>query len=487
MKKLFCYGLLPAMLIGVAAPLTLPSQAMAATCVASAPTKRGAIKQYKSQCGLPRRDCDKISGNWFCSSVRITNQNRKNIPAYTSTGSLPYTKPASPRPAQSHLHQTIESHNHKSTPEGDYGNLLCEDSDGDGWGWDGTASCKVADYTSEQNNKATRTSSFLTNTSPTNSVCDDPDGDGWGWDGTASCRVNSQTASTVKTNVSLPTYTYTVRDTDRLPPPAKKVANHEKNCSRLDSGDFHITELVTDLIVTAGQSNATGDQTRHEPGIYKEDRPSDRLLVWTSKNQWEIANPSTQTWHDEKYPSGKGQVFNHPAFQIGKALVDSNPCRVVALIATGAPGMPIDHWLLDQVGHYTHINNKVTSAINSLPGKSRVDMIWWMQGEADNDQIVNRYMEKLAGLIKKFRSESWFSHDSYFIANETGWFPLANLAIRSLAFDGDIFTDYSRGEDIRSDPFPNRLGEIKPVHFNSTSLRKIGRLVASKYIREYRR
>lgn len=38
---------------------------------------------------------------------------------------------------------------------------------GDGWGWDGSASCRV------------------TSTQP---VCFDFDGDGWGWDGTMSCR-----------------------------------------------------------------------------------------------------------------------------------------------------------------------------------------------------------------------------------------------------------------------------------------------------------
>ena len=43
----------------------------------------------------------------------------------------------------------------------------CIDSDGDGWGWDGTKSCRVA---------------------PT-VTCVDTDGDGWGWDGNNSCRV----------------------------------------------------------------------------------------------------------------------------------------------------------------------------------------------------------------------------------------------------------------------------------------------------------
>jgi len=49
----------------------------------------------------------------------------------------------------------------------------CIDTDGDGWGWDGTQSCRV------------------TTTPVVSTGCIDspPLGDGWGWDGTQSCRV----------------------------------------------------------------------------------------------------------------------------------------------------------------------------------------------------------------------------------------------------------------------------------------------------------
>lgn len=51
----------------------------------------------------------------------------------------------------------------------------CVDSDGDGWGWNGFASCLVSEGTSV----------------PTNTrECVDSDGDGWGWDGVASCTVS---------------------------------------------------------------------------------------------------------------------------------------------------------------------------------------------------------------------------------------------------------------------------------------------------------
>jgi len=49
----------------------------------------------------------------------------------------------------------------------------CIDPDGDGWGWDGRASCQV------------------TPTAPSNCIDSPPLGDGWGWDGTQSCRIGA--------------------------------------------------------------------------------------------------------------------------------------------------------------------------------------------------------------------------------------------------------------------------------------------------------
>jgi len=63
------------------------------------------------------------------------------------------------RGSQLHLHVDLQS-----TDSGFVENPTCIDPDGDGWGWDGTVSCRVDQ-----------------------SVCLDTDGDGWGWDGQASC------------------------------------------------------------------------------------------------------------------------------------------------------------------------------------------------------------------------------------------------------------------------------------------------------------
>jgi len=318
-----------------------------------------------------------------------------------------------------------------------------------------------------------------------NLACVDPDGDGWGWDGTKSCKVS---VATVRTYTNLPVTPALVSE-NRQCRDCENIGNQQSqlpdNCNKLDSGRYHITELVTDVILTAGQSNAAGNKTHYQPWRFDQDKKNDRLIVWTTNNQWQVADPKTQLWHG-KFPNNPNGQFNHPGFQIGRAIADSNECRVVALIATAAPGMPIDYWRHNENNYYNEISTKVNSALNTLPGKYKVDMIWWMQGEADNDEIVSRYVYKLKDLINRFRAESWFTHDGYFLANETRWHPYANEAIRQLRNDEDKFSDFSRGQNSLSDPFPPIYVEgDSGVHFNEVALRKIGDLVAHKYLREY--
>ena len=329
----------------------------------------------------------------------------------------------------------------------------------------------------EQRTEAARTSLDAIDVEDITAECIDADGDGWGWNGVSSCRVTANS------------------NPEGNGPGGLNAANRQlqvaENCSRLHSGDYHLTELVTDVVLTAGQSNAAGGSTLYEPERFQEDQVNNRVVVWTENNRWEIANPRTQTWHGGKYPSkanahgNYNHSFNHPAFQIARAVAQQHDCRVVGIIATAAPGMSIDHWLSDQESHYTNISEKVTAAINALPGRHEVDMIWWMQGEADNDQLLNRYFWKLNQLIALFRSEAWFSNDGYFLANETKQHVYANDAINMLRHDGNEFTDYSRGEDSPTDPFPSLAGEEIAVHFNEVSLRKIGNLVADKYLNEF--
>jgi endoglucanase len=71
--------------------------------------------------------------------------------------------------------------------------LLCVDSDGDGWGWNGVASCNTNDSsnTSNANTAVPVEDAESVVSSDNTTACIDPDGDGWGWDGYQSCVVES--------------------------------------------------------------------------------------------------------------------------------------------------------------------------------------------------------------------------------------------------------------------------------------------------------
>jgi|GEM_PF-2686283 len=95
----------------------------------------------------------------------------------------------------------------------------CIDSDGDGFGWDGSATCIV---------DAAPPLSAQT-TSPVNE-CIDSDGDGFGWDGFATCLVQA-----------------TVQGAPTVPAPTVAPQSGAGG--------------ITDVVLMMGQSNALGENT----------------------------------------------------------------------------------------------------------------------------------------------------------------------------------------------------------------------------------
>ncbi len=381
----------------------------------------------------------------------------------------------------------------------------CVDSDGDGWGWNGVSSCQVSNASTNTNTSVSNNTSTATNTS--SNTCVDDDGDGWGWNGVSSCQVSNASTNTntsVSNNTSTATNTSsnTCVDDDgdgwgwngvsscQVQSPqsnnTESLVINNANCSALNNKDLR--NSVTDVILTAGQSNAAGGNTKYDPNN-SDDRVNSRVIVWTTNNRWEIPDPRSQTWHT--YTNDRGETSryprntNHPALQIGNSVAKTNPCKVVAIIATAAPGQPIRIWNNNVNNYFSNIDNKVRNALNKLPGKNNVDMIWWMQGEADNDPDIYRYFGKVNNLMSKFHALPWYGPARYFLANETGWYPFVNNALALLRTDNNPNTDFSRGEDTTSDPFPHISSEPRKVHFNEVALRKIGRLVSDKYTNEY--
>ena len=59
----------------------------------------------------------------------------------------------------------------------------CIDTDGDGYGWDGTQSCRVDGFAPPQ--------APIFELGPSVGVCIDTDGDGYGWDGIQTCLIDN--------------------------------------------------------------------------------------------------------------------------------------------------------------------------------------------------------------------------------------------------------------------------------------------------------
>lgn len=370
---------------------------------------------------------------------------------------------------------------------------VCTDTDGDGWGWDGTSSCVMSDFYSKF---------YLP------SRCTDTDGDGWGWDGYRSCRteaaapaidsapISSDDEITAKRGECLDAdgdgWGWNGIETCLPVDESAKLATAppvitQDQCSKLSSGEYSMTELVTDVVLTAGQSNAAGNKTVFDPN-HPLDQLNSRILAWTDRGQWEVANPLSQVWNEKRFPKSPGQSgFNHPAFQIARSIVQQDSCRVVAIVASSASGQPISYWLNDTDGHFSATSKKVSSALQQLPYKNKVDLIWWMQGESDNHPNYVDYNGQIKQLIGRYRSQPWFDSSRYFLANETGWFGNANKGIRLLADDGDNNTNYSANPvGIQPDKTLHIESEGATIHFNETALRIIGDLVRDEYLYDYR-
>jgi len=196
--------------------------------------------------------------------------------------------------------------------------------------------------------------------------------------------------------------------------------------------------LVTDVILTMGQSNAAARGSKFQPDLFPaKDRLDARIVVWTQNEGWKIANPTNQIWEYDRFPArfwDPVNSSNSPGFQIARAIVDADPSRVVAFIPTSTPGRSIRYWRFGDEPYDT-IKQRVENALNQLPSKFNVDLIWWMQGESDAEPS-DFYRRELAALIDSWRGEPWYGSDQYFIANETAYYRV-NEIFRELRSDGD--------------------------------------------------
>jgi len=90
--------------------------------------------------------------------------------------------------------------------------------------------------------------------------------------------------------------------------------------------------LVTDVILTAGQSNASAHGSKFQPDLFPaKDRLDSRILVWTQYDGWKIANPQNQIWEHDRFPARLWDPVNSNNSCV---YTDLNTGSVYSLLAT---------------------------------------------------------------------------------------------------------------------------------------------------------
>lgn len=312
---------------------------------------------------------------------------------------------------------------------------------GDGWGWDGSASCRLGETSADNVGDATDSA-----TDDLASGCVDtaPIGDGWGWDGTGSCRIGSAPIVT---------------------------APNTSDTADSTSGNVTAAQLgsITDLVLVTGQSNALGAGTSFDAAL---DAPNVEVMAYTNQG-WQIANLN-QVWDRNWYPRNDPNTppSNNFSLHFGKRVAERSTDRVVGIILVTSPGSAISDWGPNS-DLFNSIRDKVSLAINDLPYKSRLDAILWHQGESDG-QDRDEYSAALYGLISRFRSEPWFDDGRPFICGETASSPVNNQLNR-LNSDADPWTSCVEAAGLAVLPGTD--------HFNASSLRTLGQRYADEYLK----
>lgn len=436
--------------------LGFPSAAIAqsGSCTVVAGTLGAAHDLYDEHCTVPRRDCDPINGQWYCSSESIS---ASSIPDNVISDN------------QSQPGQQGSSGGAGSEPNSGIGGP-CIDADGDGWGWNG-ASCRVS---ASADNGASDSANGASVPTTGSSTCVDADGDGWGWNGSESCRVSagpdSGAASSVGSGSSGANSGACVDDDGD-----GWGWNGRSSCrvsgaqyAGSDSVPVYQSSDITDLVLLTGQSNALGANTGYSAGL---DSPDVQVFAFTN-NGWRVADLHQvwdRGWHPRNDPDT--DPSNNLLLHFGKRVVSRDDNRVVGFILASEPGAAISNW--DYNGaFYRMLESKVLDAINQLPHKSELDGVLWHQGETDANDTAY-YSRKLTELIANFRAENWYSSRKPFICGEIAHRGGVNNRLNQLNSDGDSYTACvsAAGLSTREDG----------SHFDAAGLRELGRRYADRY------
>ena len=358
------------------------------------------------------------------------------------------------------------------------------DTNGDGFGWENRASCRVQAVTprSRPNCLSSRSdpdgdgfgwengrSCVVVSSRPDcASSASDPDGDGFGWENGRTCVVQQSQLREEKFPITRPACSALKYDPDR----DGFGWENSRSCNSFNVGDGGSS--ITDLILVSGQSNALGAETAiHDPASFDKnlDSPVRRVYFYTHTG-WSVGSLQ-QLWDRNWYPRGDiaEDPANNFAFHFAKNLVLQDAGKVIGVVLVTAPGAPISYWDKEKP-FYASIERKVKRALDALPHKSKVDAVLWHQGESDY-YASDYYDSKLKQLIGNLRAESWVDWNAPFICGETYDAPV-NSSLSALNTDGDARTACVSSSGLST------VGD--GVHFSASSLRVLGSRYAAKYL-----
>lgn len=454
-------------LLFFALPITSTNALAQTTCVVSGATLTEARSNYNQQCTLERVDCDPFNGEWICASFRMNSAEPPALTVAQITPAQPTPAPEptptpEPTPAPQPSPAPEPAGPDTATPDTvSTARPTCvsanSDPDGDGFGWENSATCIVAPGSiltppAESTTPAEETASTSEPT-PARPDClradSDPDGDGFGWENNQTCLVTD--ASTVDALRSEP-------------------ANDSSNTNTGNSnGNTTVTAAdITDLILVTGQSNALGAGTAFNATL---DAPNSRVFAFTN-NGWQVANLNQiwdLNWHPRNHPNT--DPSNNFSIHFGKTVAENDSAKVIGFVLASAPGARIANWELGS-GFYNEVQAKVLDAINQLPHKSAIDGILWHQGESDGVD-EQYYTDALYTFISNLRSEPWVASNAPFICGETK-IASVNNRLNGLNRDSDPNTACVQAIDL-----PTR-GDNR--HFNAEGLRTLGARYGRAYL-----
>lgn len=229
------------------------------------------------------------------------------------------------------------------------------------------------------------------------------------------------------------------------------------------------------VFILAGQSNMAG-RGLVEP---QDTLTNPRILTITKNNQWILAREPLHLYE----PSLKGLDCG---MSFGREIIRNLPDSVsIALIPCAVGGSSIGQWLGDSLHRGVYLMSNLKSKIDYAKQFGTIKGILWHQGESDaSSQLIPKYKQNLERLISTIRSKA-ANEQLPFLIGELGSFAKPDSQPKWDSINQIIHTVAKNDDNIYVIETNELTLKRDSIHFNSTSLRKMGWRFARIYIGYY--